>query len=278
MNQHLVPCVFYCSMGFISGLVVGQAMVSTPWFSRKSIVGRAVWGGALSWTRTKLFWKMAPEQCKRRDVCTLAVQHNNLTFPTIVKSSPYNDRWTDNTISSLLTDINVPLTLPPPHPSSSSVWCNLNLDSSVKTHCRRPANTLRNNNVVITSKRRHFDVITSKWRRFDVITTLVLRHVFRGQWRMSQTRWRLTHWWRHQRCIKVSPGRRASLRERYLSAGRLWVMVCTDMRSSVRRITWARKLEIDRSGVGCCFLLKLEYYSIENLLKFIFNKTMIFPA
>ena len=33
-----------------------------------------------------------------------------------------------------------------------------------------PLNTWRNNNVVITSKRRHFDVITSKWRRFDVIT------------------------------------------------------------------------------------------------------------
>ena len=43
-----------------------------------------------------------------------------------------------------------------------------------------PANTLRNNNVVSTSQRRHFDVITSKWRRFDVITTLLLRHVFRG--------------------------------------------------------------------------------------------------
>ena len=39
-----------------------------------------------------------------------------------------------------------------------------------------PANTLRSNNVVIMSKRRHFDVITSKWRRFDVMTTLVLRH------------------------------------------------------------------------------------------------------
>ena len=34
-----------------------------------------------------------------------------------------------------------------------------------------PADTLRNNGVVITSKRRDFDVITSKWRRFDVITT-----------------------------------------------------------------------------------------------------------
>ena len=46
-----------------------------------------------------------------------------------------------------------------------------------------PANTLRNNDVVIASKQRHFDVITSKWRRFDVITTLLLRHVFRGLWR-----------------------------------------------------------------------------------------------
>ena len=31
-------------------------------------------------------------------------------------------------------------------------------------------NTRRNNNVLITPKRRRFDVITSKWRRFDVIT------------------------------------------------------------------------------------------------------------
>ena len=37
--------------------------------------------------------------------------------------------------------------------------------------CPVPANTLRNNDVAITSKRRHFDVITSKWRRFVVITT-----------------------------------------------------------------------------------------------------------
>ena len=61
-----------------------------------------------------------------------------------------------------------------------------------------PADTLRNNDVVITSKRRHFDVITSKWRRFDVITitskwrrfdvitTLLLRHVFSGT---CQGRW-----------------------------------------------------------------------------------------
>ena len=39
--------------------------------------------------------------------------------------------------------------------------------------------TLRSNNVVITSKRRHFDIITSQICRFDVITTFLLRHVFR---------------------------------------------------------------------------------------------------
>ena len=43
-----------------------------------------------------------------------------------------------------------------------------------------PLNTWRNNNVVITSKRRHFDVITSKWRRCDVITTSLSRDVFAG--------------------------------------------------------------------------------------------------
>ena len=41
-----------------------------------------------------------------------------------------------------------------------------------------PADILRNNDIVMTSTRRHFDVITSKWRRFHVITTLLLRHVF----------------------------------------------------------------------------------------------------
>ena len=43
-----------------------------------------------------------------------------------------------------------------------------------------PPNTWRYNNVVITSKRRHFDVNTSKWRHFDVITTSLLRNVSAG--------------------------------------------------------------------------------------------------
>ena len=50
----------------------------------------------------------------------------------------------------------------------------------VITWSNGPLNTWRNNNVVTTSKRRHFDVITSKWRRLDVITTSLLRNVFAG--------------------------------------------------------------------------------------------------
>ena len=46
--------------------------------------------------------------------------------------------------------------------------------------CIYPSYTICNNDVVITTIRRHFDVITSKWRRFDVITMLLLRHVLGG--------------------------------------------------------------------------------------------------
>ena len=59
--------------------------------------------------------------------------------------------------------------------------------------CGSPANTSRDNDVVITSQRRHFDVITSKWRRFDVITTLLLRHVFSGSQRSTNITASLQH-------------------------------------------------------------------------------------
>ena len=54
-------------------------------------------------------------------------------------------------------------------------------DNGLSWHQRNPLNTWRNNNVVITSKRRHFDVITSKWRRCDVITTSLSRDVSAGK-------------------------------------------------------------------------------------------------
>ena len=45
-----------------------------------------------------------------------------------------------------------------------------------------PADTLRSNDVGITSKRRHFEVITSKWHRFNVISTLLPRHFSMGMY------------------------------------------------------------------------------------------------
>ena len=44
--------------------------------------------------------------------------------------------------------------------------------------CKKMVAHITHNNVVIPSKRRHFDVTTSKWRRFDIITTSLLRNVF----------------------------------------------------------------------------------------------------
>ena len=47
-----------------------------------------------------------------------AIQYNQLTFATEVKSSPYEDRPTDITICTLHTGINMLLNLPPTYPSS----------------------------------------------------------------------------------------------------------------------------------------------------------------
>ena len=63
-----------------------------------------------------------------------------------------------------------------------------------------PVNTWRNNNVVIASKRRHFDVITSKWRRFGVITTSLLRNVFAGIYHRSNFITRLSSKWICSHC------------------------------------------------------------------------------
>ena len=72
-----------------------------------------------------------------------------------------------------------------------SQMCLVSTESLVYPHlqrvskhhcCRYPADTLSNNDVVITSKRRHFDVITAKWRRSfwrynDVIITSCVQWV-----------------------------------------------------------------------------------------------------
>ena len=57
-----------------------------------------------------------------------------------------------------------------------------------------PCDTVRNNGVVITSKRRHFDVIKSKWRRFDVTTTIITSSVRRAM-ENSRCLLELHQWW-----------------------------------------------------------------------------------
>ena len=43
-----------CSIGFMAGLRAGQSLTSTSCWSKKAAMSRAVWGGALAWTYTKL--------------------------------------------------------------------------------------------------------------------------------------------------------------------------------------------------------------------------------
>ena len=70
-------------------------------------------GGSYPWKETLL------QHTPVHLLVHIAVQHNQLTFSTIVKSSPWNDRWTDNNICSLHIDINVPLTQTFTHSSLS---------------------------------------------------------------------------------------------------------------------------------------------------------------
>ena len=71
--------------------------------------------------------------------------------------------------------------------STQTCQCRAGTGTHMDIAFLTPLNAWRNNNVVITSKRRHFDVITSKWRRFDVITTSLLRNVSTGTVRESSS-------------------------------------------------------------------------------------------
>ena len=104
-----------------------------------------------------------------------------------------------------------------------------------------PLNTWRNNNVVITSKRRHFDVITSKWRRVDVITTLLLPHVFSGM--MSEERQRTLHHKQIKKHIKVSCFivRTISINELPPSGARPLADACNDDQNLAPNIHYRQK-------------------------------------
>ena len=64
---------------------------------------------------------------------------------------------------------------------SGSLTMNMSSTLRMRSSRPKPLSTWRNDNAVITSKRRHFDVIMSKWRRFDAIATSLLRNVSAGK-------------------------------------------------------------------------------------------------
>ena len=112
-----------CSMGFISRLSDGQSMTPHPgspgnpkWLSAEYYLGSGQrCSGRWLLPRVRDFVGTCLYTCWFMVAC----QHNQLTFATIVKSSQYDDRWTDISILSLHTDFNVFLILRPVHPSSS---------------------------------------------------------------------------------------------------------------------------------------------------------------
>ena len=142
-NHHLVSEVFYEVHIWTFGWPIHD-LEPCLGSSEKSLVARAVWDEALSWTRTNCSGRWLLPRVRgfiAAHVCTLAGSwrppHSQLTFAAIVKSTPYDDRGTHITICSLHTGINMPLDLPPTHRAPPSAWCNLNLDSSVKIQCRQ---------------------------------------------------------------------------------------------------------------------------------------------
>ena len=76
------------------------------------------------------------------------------------------------------------------------------------------------------------------------------------QWWVSQTRWCVAHWRLHWRCTNL--GYRAGRRERNPVTRRSSVMVRTDRRCPVRRISWALSLGLDRKLLASIILSKYQ--------------------
>ena len=118
----------------INNIVRRKFTISTPWFSRKSLVAQTVRGGTSSWNRTKLFWMVALAQGKilcwgiRVCTCWLMVPSNRTSSLLPPKWNTAQTMTDEPTLlCSMHTDINVLLTLPPTVPSSSI--CAMQLES-----------------------------------------------------------------------------------------------------------------------------------------------------
>ena len=113
MNCHLVP---YVPCGVHTRILSGQSMTFTSWFSGRYLHTRVVWDRAFSCTRTKLFWKWILPRVRVFDAWC---------HPACLTS------WWNPTHTMTLGCLPACRLRHGVHPS---VWCNLNLDSSVETH------------------------------------------------------------------------------------------------------------------------------------------------
>ena len=107
------------------------------WFQRPCSPGNTLWPGLCGVEHYLAEGKIIC--CSSRlHTCCLIVPFSatSLRLPPWGKSSSYDDRLTDITICSLHTTINVPYCRLHTR-AHQPVWCNLNIDSSVKIQCRQ---------------------------------------------------------------------------------------------------------------------------------------------
>ena len=194
-----------CSIGFMSGLQADQSMTSTSCWSKKAAVSRVVWGGALSWTYTKLR-PNTPIAHGNIWFLRICMYRSRFMAPSTTTSSLLPTRWiaphtmTDGPRLPLLGWTQALVSLSPclrRTRTRPSLWYRVNRDSSLKIQC---LHCLRSHSMCLLSH--------SRQRRL---------------------------------CSKVSLGHLAGRRDQYPAARSRLPMVRTDIRLPNRRIICIRR-------------------------------------
>ena len=133
-----------CSIEFMSRLPAGQSMASTSCWSKKATVSRAVWGGALSWTYTKL----RPNTPVAHRPWQHLIPHDldvpmpvHACPPVVVNWTPYHEKRTDGPRFPSLGWTQASISLSPCLRRTRTrppLWHRENRDSSLKIqllHC-----------------------------------------------------------------------------------------------------------------------------------------------
>ena len=171
-----------CSIGFMSGLRAGQSMTSTSCWSKKAAMSRAVWGGALSWTYTKL-----------RPNTTVA--HENIYSSG--SGCPDAGSW-----------------LHPPRPAhSSSPWWIA--PHTMTDGTRFPSLGWTQASTSPSPCLRRTRTRPSLWYRENRDSSLKIQCLHCPR---SHTLCLLPHSWQRHLCSKVSPGHLPGRRDQYLAA------------------------------------------------------------